>query len=171
MIFSFFAFGALFISMGIKDRKKSLLVQSINCLFEAMYDFLISAYTGAFLSIINFVRSFLFLYKEKYSKRRYLFFLFFFWGIILCNCFLTWEGFLSFLPTIASMIRVYCLWQEDMKLVRISGVTTSILYGLYFYSYHSLSFVYGYFILFLVSITSIYLHDIQKQDKIINTEY
>ena len=46
-------FIALILSICIKDRKKSLLIQSLNCILEAIYSFLISAFTGAFLSIIN----------------------------------------------------------------------------------------------------------------------
>lgn len=65
MIFSVLAFIALIISICIKERKKSLVVQSTNCLFEAIYDFIISAYTGAILSIINLIRTFLFIKKDK----------------------------------------------------------------------------------------------------------
>lgn len=53
MIFSVLAFIAVCVSICVKDRKKSLCVQSFNCFFEAIYDFLIKAYTGAVLSIIN----------------------------------------------------------------------------------------------------------------------
>ena len=56
MIFSILAFITLIISICIKDRKRSLCVQSLNCLFEAIYNFIISAFTGAFLSIINLIR-------------------------------------------------------------------------------------------------------------------
>ena len=72
MIFSILAFIALVISICIKERKKSLIIQSINCLFESIYDFIIYAYTGAILSIINFIRTFLFINKEKFSKKLYL---------------------------------------------------------------------------------------------------
>lgn len=65
MIFSVLAFAALIISICIKNRKKSLFVQSLNCLFEAIYDFIISAYTGAILSIINFIRTFIFINKKN----------------------------------------------------------------------------------------------------------
>ena len=67
MIFSILAFITLIISICIKDRKRSLCVQSLNCLFEAIYNFIISAFTGAFLSIINLIRSFLFINKKKFS--------------------------------------------------------------------------------------------------------
>ena len=33
---------------------------------------------------------------------------------------------------VASMARAYCLWKDDMKLIRISGVIVGLLYGIYF---------------------------------------
>ena len=51
MIFSVLAFIAVIVSICIKDRKKSLVVQSLNCICEAIYDFIISAFTGAVLSL------------------------------------------------------------------------------------------------------------------------
>ena len=118
--FSILAFVALIVSICIKERKKSLVVQSLNCLLEAVYDFIILAYTGAILSIINFIRTFLFINKEKFSKTLYLIILFLFESIIIVNYILTWGGLISLLPTIGSLIRTYCLWQSNMKLVRIS---------------------------------------------------
>lgn len=69
MIFSVLAFVAVIVSICIKDRKKSLCIQSLNCIFEVIYDFIISAFTGAVLSIINFIRTCLFINKDKFSKK------------------------------------------------------------------------------------------------------
>lgn len=68
MLFSIFAFIAVCVSICIKDRKKSLCVQSLNCFFESIYDFIIKAYTGAILSIINLIRTFIFIEKNKINK-------------------------------------------------------------------------------------------------------
>ena len=163
MIFSILAFITLIISICIKDRKRSLCVQSLNCLFEAIYNFIISAFTGAFLSIINLIRSFLFINKKKFSKRVYLIMLIVFESIIIINCLYTWQGFISLLPTIGSMIRSYCLWQSNMKLVRISGITTGILYGSYYIYYHSWFMVLGDFILLLTGIYTLYKNDIRRK--------
>lgn len=163
MIFSIVAFVAICVSICIKDRKKSLSVQALNCLFEAIYDFIINAFTGAILSIINLIRTFIFIKKEKINKTMYLFVLFFFEGIIIINCIFTWSGYISLLPTIGSIIRTYCLWQSNMKLVRISGVTTGIFYGLYYTYYKSWFLVLGDIILLVVGITSIYKIDIKKE--------
>lgn len=163
MIFSILAFLALVVSICIKERKKSLLIQSTNCLFEAIYDFIIKAYTGATLSVINIIRTFLFIYKEKFNRILYILFLF--EGIIMINCIMTWEGYISILPTVGSMIRTYCLWQTNMKLVRISGVTTGVLYGLYYSYYQSWFIVMGDIILLFTSIINIYKNDIKKRNE------
>ena len=165
MIFSILAFLALVISICIKERKKSLCVQSLNCLFEAVYDFIISAYTGAVLSIINFIRTFIFINKNKINKRIYLFILIFFEGIIIVNCLLTWNGLISLLPTIGSIIRTYCLWQSNMRLVRISGITTGIFYGTYYIFYQSWFMVLGDLILLLVGIYAVYKNDLKTIKK------
>lgn len=162
MIFSILAFLAVMTSICIKDRKKSLYVQSLNCLFEAIYDVIINAYTGATLSIINLIRTFIFIQKEKISKAIYIIILLFFESIIIINCIFTWTGVISLLPTIGSMIRSYCLWQDNMKFVRISGITTGILYGLYYLYYSSWFLVLGYMILLIVGIYAVYKNDTKK---------
>lgn len=166
MIFSILAFITLIISICIKDRKRSLCVQSLNCLFEAIYNFIISAFTGAFLSIINLIRSFLFINKKKFSKRVYLIMLIIFESIIIINCLYTWQGFISLLPTIGSIIRTYCLWQSNMKLVRISGITTGLLYGSYYIYYSSWFMVLGDVVLLVTGIYVLLKNDIKIRRKI-----
>lgn len=161
MVFSILAFVAVISSICINDRKKSLCVQSLNCLFEAIYDFIISAFTGAVLSIINFIRTFLFINKDKFSKKIYILILVTFELLILTNCAFTWAGIISLLPTIGSMIRAYCLWQSNMKYVRISGITTGILYGSYYIYYQSWFLVLGYLILLITGLFTVYNNDIK----------
>lgn len=163
MIFSILAFIAVIVSICIKDRKKSLYVQSFNCIFEAIYDFIISAFTGAILSIINFIRTCLFINKDKFNKKIYFFILIFFESIIVVNCIYTWVGLISLLPTVGSMIRSYCLWQSNMKYVRISGITTGILYGGYYIYYEGWFMVLGYLILLIIGIWQVYKNDIKSE--------
>lgn len=165
MIFSILTFVTLIVSVCIKERKKSLIIQSISCLLEAIYDFIIYAYTGAILSVINFIRTFLFINKSKFNKIIYLLILLFFEGIIIINCILTWNGYISLLPTIGSIIRTYCLWQSNMKLVRVSGITTGILYGSYYIYYNSWFMVLGDFILLITGIYALWQNDIRRKNK------
>ena len=165
MIFSILAVLTLVISICIKERKKSLFVQSLSCLLEAVYDFIISAYTAAMLSLMNFIRTFIFINKNRFSKIIYRFILIFFEGIIIVNCIFTWNGTISLLPTIGSIIRTYCLWQSNMKLVRISGITTGLFYGLYYIYYQSWFMVLGELILLLVGIYSVLKNDVCIKNK------
>ncbi len=50
-----------------------------------------------------------------------------------------------------------------MKLVRISGITTGVLYGLYYSYYKSWFIVMGDIILLVTSILSIYKNDLQSK--------
>ena len=119
----------------------------------------------AFLSIFNFIRNFIFIQSEKINKRIYLIILIIFECIIITNCIYTWNGTISILPTIGSIIRTYCLWQNNMKLVRISGMTIGILYGLYYLYYQSWFIVMGEIILLFTSLISIYKNDIKNKKR------
>ncbi len=163
MIFSVLAFAALVISVCIKERKKSLFVQSLDCIFEALYNFYIYAYTGAVLSLINFVRSFLFINKEDFSKKFYRGLLMLFEGVIIVNCIMTWSGPISLLPTIGSVIRTYCLWQTDMRLVRFSGITTGVFYGAYYLYYQSPLLVIGEVVLMFAGMYAVWKNDIKDK--------
>lgn len=163
MIFSILAFLALLISICITERKKSLIVQSINCLLEAIYDFIILAYTGAVLSIINFIRTFLYINKDMFNKVIYVIVLVLFESVIILNCIITWQGYISLLPTIGSVIRTYCLWQSNMKLIRLSGLTTGISYGLYYFYYHSWFMVFGDIVLSITTIYALWKNDIKNK--------
>ena len=163
MIFSVLAFTALVISVCIKERKKSLFVQSLDCVFEALYNFYIYAYTGAVLSLVNFIRSFLFINKDDFSKKFYLGLLILFEGVILINCIMTWDGVVSLLPTIGSLIRTYCLWQTDMRFVRLSGITTGVFYGAYYLYYQSPLLVIGETILIFAGMYAVWKHDVKDK--------
>ena len=163
MIFSILAFVTLVISVLLKTRKNSLFVQALSCLFESIYDFLIDAYTGAVLSFLNFIRTCLFINKSKFSKYLYFSFLIIFEIIILLNCIFTWEGYISIFPTVASVIRTYALWQSKMKLVRISGITTGSLYGIYYIYHNSPFMIFGELFLLVMSCYALYKNDYKNK--------
>ena len=162
MIFSILSFITLVISVCVKKRSTSLIIQALSCFFESIYDFLIYAYTGAVLSFLNFIRTCLFINKNKFNKYIYFSFLVIFEMIILLNCVLTWGGYISIFPTIGSIIRTYCLWQTKMKLVRFSGVTTGVFYGIYYIYYNSWFMVLGDILLIVMGIYSLYKNDYKK---------
>lgn len=161
IIFCIIAFAMTCISLCVNNRKKSLFIQSFNCICEGIYDYLIYAYTGAILSLINLIRTFIFIKKDSLNKKIYNFLIILFFVIIIIGCIYTWNGYISLLPTIGSIIRLYCLSNDKMKLIRISGVTTGLLYGIYYIYYNSLLFVIGDSLILITSLISIYKYDIK----------
>lgn len=77
---------------------------------------------------------------------------------------MTWEGMISLLPTIGSVIRTYCLWQANMKYVRVSGMTTGLFYGIYYIYYEGWFMVLGYLALLITGAWQVYRNDIKKCD-------
>lgn len=165
MLLSILAFLALFASICIKSRKHSLKVQSLSCVFKFLNDITIGAYTGAILSLINFIRSTLFAQKEKLKPKLYLVLLFIFETIIGINCIATWNGIISILPTVSTMVRTYCLWQSNMTYVRLSGILMGIFYGMYYIYYQSWFMVLGYLILFIISLYNVCKLDVKPVSK------
>ncbi len=165
---SMLVFATLIISLCINNRTKSLIIQMISCIFEAIYCLVINAFTSAFLNLINGIRTLIFINSNKFGKTLYIIILVLFEGIIIFNCIYTWSGVISLLPTIGSFFRTYCLWQMNQRLVRISGITTGITYGLYYTYYHGWIMVIGDILLIIAGIYAIYKYDIKCKVQKIN---
>lgn len=162
MIFSILTFITLYLSVCIKNRKGSLTAQSISCILESIYDFTINATTGAVTNFINFIRTIMFINKKRFGNLVYFLILIIFEGVIIFSCINTWAGVISLFPAVGSFIRTFCLWQSDMKLVRLSGITTAIFYGIYYIHYGSIFMICGYLLLFMTGIYSIWKNDIKN---------
>ena len=165
LVLSVAVFATLIISISVRSRRRSLKIQSASCLLEALYSFTIGALTGAFINVINFIRSGLFVRRDEFGRFSYLLILVFFDLVILGNCLLTWAGPVSLLPTIGSLVRTYCLWQSDMRLIRVSGITTGLSYGAYYAIYGGWLMVMGYALLLVAGVYEIVSKDVLRRRK------
>ena len=165
LVLSVVVFATLIISISVRSRRQSLKIQSAGCLLEALYSFTIGALTGAFINVINFIRSGLFVRRDEFGRFSYLLILVFFDLVILGNCLLTWAGPVSLLPTIGSLVRTYCLWQSDMRLIRVSGITTGLSYGAYYAIYGGWLMVMGYTLLLVAGVYEITSKDVLRRRK------
>ena len=160
LVLSVVVFATLIISISVRSRRQSLKIQSAGCLLEALYSFTIGALTGAFINVINFIRSGLFVRRDEFGRFSYLLILVFFDLVILGNCLLTWVGPVSLLPTIGSLVRTYCLWQSDMRLIRVSGITIGLSYGAYYAICGGWLMVMGYALLLVAGVYEIVSKDV-----------
>lgn len=148
----------IIVSICVKRRKLSIVIQGASCGLQLLYDLLIGAFTAAIAEAIDVVRSTLFVYREKFSRIVYVAMLVIFEAIIVISCVLTWDGAISLLPTIGGMVRTYAAWQPRMGPIRLAGVLTGILYVPYFIYYDSLIMALGYAILLLVGLYEVFKH-------------
>lgn len=151
MIFSILTFIAICLSLLIKDRTKSLHVYSISCICESLYCITVGALTGTFLGIINFIRTYLFSCREIFSKKAYFSLFLFFEFVVFLNFIITYDGTISLLPTMASIIGIYCLWVPHTKYLKFSSLIKGMFYAVYYAYYGGWFLVWGYTVVFLFS--------------------
>lgn len=131
--FAFYAW-----SFWQKDRRKILLLVVAECFLHAIHYFMLGALTGAFINIIGMARSGSFIYKDKNKFMKTFTLPVIFLVIYVINAILTWEGFITVLPTLGSMIVCVTTWQNNTKNIRRYGVVVQILwlaYAIYLGSY------------------------------------
>ena len=148
----------IIVSICVKKRRLSVLIQGASCGLQFIYELLIGAFTAAVGEGIDVVRSVFFVYKEKFSSTLYSLLLVIFEAIIIVSCIITWDGPLSLLPTLGTMFRTYAAWQTRMGLIRVAGIVTGLLYVPYFICYDSVVMATGYMILLLVGIYEVIKH-------------
>lgn len=157
-IFGVGVLALIILSICVKRRKLSVAIQGSGCALQLIYDLLIGATTAAITELVDVIRSAIFVYRSKFGNLIYLLILIAFELFIVGNCIVTWEGWLSLLPTIGAMTRTYAAWQPRMGPIRIAGVITGALYIPYFVGHNAPIMAIGYAILMLVGISEIIKH-------------
>lgn len=156
-------FAVYALSFWQKDRRKILLLEVLECFLHSIHYFLLGAYTGGFLNIIGMARSGSFIYKDKNKFMKTYTLPAIFMLIYIANAILTWEGFITLLPTAGSMIICLTIWQHNTKNIRRNSIVVQILwliYGIYIGSHMVAA---SEVILLISTIMSIYRLDIKQQ--------
>lgn len=129
-IFGVLALILMVLSYQQKERVRLLRFQMIsNALFVASY-YLLGAYSGAVMSLANVARSFVFSQSDKKWGRSRAW-LFVFIGISMLGGWLTWEGPISILVIIATIILTVALYSKNQKFMRIMFLFPPLLYVSY----------------------------------------
>lgn len=153
----------LIVSIMSKRRKDSLAYQTLSGVFEVMYCLLIDAFTAGFIGVLSIIRSVLFANSKKIDKKTYRKLLAIFCLVVIVNCFITWSGPISLLPTFGTLFRTYALWQPKMSINRFSGITTAVTYGAYYAFYGGWIMVAGYVLLLGFSVYAMSKYDFGKK--------
>jgi hypothetical protein len=102
-----------------KNTKKLFFLQLLSSAFFSLHFFMLGAYTGLLLNSAEVLRSF-FLYKgqEKWASHKITMIAVM---VMMAACgAVSWDGWLSLLPTAAMVVGTYFLWSRNGKILRFA---------------------------------------------------
>lgn len=136
-VFTIIMYLLLGVSYYAKDRKKILILSFLSLIANAIAYILLEAYTGLAMCIVAFIRNIVFMIDEnrngkrdKISKKDIIYLIIFNVLIIVSTIF-TYEGLLSLLSVIATMLYTYSVWQKKTNVYKFLGIPIGILWVLY----------------------------------------
>lgn len=136
-VFTIFTYIFLAITYYAKDRKAVLTISFLSLIANALaYGFLF-AYTGVAMCFIALVRNVIFLVDEKKNgkseqiTKKDIVILMVLYLISIVSTVFTYEGPLSLLSVIATMLYTYSVWQKKTSTYKFLGIPIGILWVLY----------------------------------------
>lgn len=121
---------AAFIFLG-KSRRQILTLKLISNVVWATHFFLIGAYSGMLLNIINLFRESIFYQKDKKAWAAHPFWICLFVGVSLLSSALTWQGMVSLLPAVGSAIAAIGYWCKKPMHIRMLNFPGVFLWFIY----------------------------------------
>jgi len=120
------------VSVQFKTKDKVLICFVIANLFGIAQYFLLDAITAAVVYIISTIRCIVFYYYEKKDLKPALAILLVFEIIAIISGISSWQNVWSIIPIIVTVVFTYGLWQNNLKVTRISSAITG--FGWVFYN-------------------------------------
>ncbi len=110
------------INIQLKSKEKIVMLNVWANVAITIQYFLLGAYTGAIVSILNALRDIVyFLFKKKKLKPSIIVLLIF-EIVAIVSGILSWQNIWSIIPIIVTIIYTYGLWQDDIKILRVTTV-------------------------------------------------
>lgn len=137
-------YAILSLSYLLKDRNKILTANFIAHIGQTSAMIMLNGYTGAAMSAIMMARDLILLIQEKQKAKGKSINEKFDMAVLIITIVLvivltifTYNGLLSLLSVVATLITTFALWQKDVKRYKILGVVAGILwlaYNIFIYS-------------------------------------
>lgn len=131
-------FAILSLSYLLKDRKKILLANFVAHIGQTTAMAMLNGYTGAAMSIIMMLRDLTLLIQESkkskgkdINKKLDLVILIITVLLMVILTIFTYNGPLSLLSVVATLVTTFALWQKDVKTYKILGLIAGILWLAY----------------------------------------
>lgn len=133
----------LVITYQSKSRKNILIFNFGALIASALSYIFLSAYSGLAMTIVATIRNIIFIIDEKINGKReknstkdYII-LIILYLISIISGILTYNGILSMMSVIATMLYTYSVWQKNTKIYKILGIPVGIIwivYNIYIFS-------------------------------------
>lgn len=117
-IFGFAGIASTVVIYQQKTRKGLLLSKLISDVLWFLHYFCLGAYSGAGIAVIGLVRELIFMNREKKWAKHWAW-LVFFLVLSVVSALVTWKGWASLLPMVASMLAVIGFWIGKPRISRL----------------------------------------------------
>lgn len=129
-VIGFLAFMIFVISIQQKRKKQIIFWQIISFFLYALQYFIIKAYTGMIVFIINMLRSIVFSRDINNKRTNKILLIIFIALSIICGT-LTYEKIYDVFPIMASLLSVIFTWQSSTKRLRYGQILICALWIIY----------------------------------------
>jgi len=164
----------VFLIMTYQSKsRKGILIYNIVALISAGLSYIcLSAYSGLAMTIVSIIRNIIFVIdekkngvKDKNQAKDYIILAILYIISIILAIF-TYNGILSMMSVVATMLYTYSIWQKNTRIYKVLGVLVSIvgiIYNIYIFS------IFGIILEAITSISAIigYIRE-YKSKKLIN---
>ena len=136
-VFTVIMYILLGITFYVKERKVVLILNFIATISIAIAYILLGAWTGLAMCIVVIIRNTIFLLDEKKNGKRDrinktdIIILIVLYTISIVSAVFSYDGIFSLLSVAATMLNTYSVWQKDIKIYKLLGMPTSMLWILY----------------------------------------
>ena len=136
-VFTILMYIFLGITYYVKDRKKLLIIHFIATISCSIAYFLLEAWTGLAMCIVVIIRNIIFLLDEKKNgkkdiiNKKDIVILIILFSISIVFAIFTYDGPLSLLSVLATLINTYAIWQKKINIYRLLGIATGTLWVFY----------------------------------------
>ena len=129
------SFAILFwvISILLKNKKNILLMQVIaNGIYGIEY-LLLGAFSAASMNFLSFLRLLVYYFYALLNIKMPKWILFVFIALVLLFGIITYDGLISLLPIIITVLYTYAFWQNNLNVARIIYTVAAIIWIYYNY--------------------------------------
>ena len=132
-ILALFAILFWVISILLKNKKNILLMQVIaNGIYGIEY-LLLGAFSAASMNFLSFLRLLVYYFYALLNIKMPKWILFVFIALVLLFGIITYDGLISLLPIIITVLYTYAFWQNNLNVARIIYIVAAIIWIYYNY--------------------------------------